>query len=123
MNDILIVSQRNHVPDHYLHNDHYDVLISAQNGMEHSQVQFGVNMRSAPSLRDSNLKPGGRISINEGMYIMTDTATIGALQTDITALVETNVHWNQSTQDKYPTNYGANLYNQEWCVPQICQKS
>ena len=41
------------------------------------------------------------ISINEGMHVMSETATIGAFQVKTAALVETNnVHWNQSTRDK-----------------------
>ena len=40
------------------------------------------------------------ISINEGLHVMTETSTIGALQADIATLVETNKDWNQSTRDK-----------------------
>ncbi|KAL7524317.1 hypothetical protein ACHAXR_000531, partial [Thalassiosira sp. AJA248-18] len=40
------------------------------------------------------------ISLREGLSVMPETATIGALQLDVAALTETNVHWNQTNRDK-----------------------
>ena len=40
------------------------------------------------------------ISIREGLHVMPEIATMGALQIDVVALTETNVHWNQANREK-----------------------
>ena len=40
------------------------------------------------------------ISIREGLHVMPEIATMGALQIDVAALTETNVHWNQANREK-----------------------
>jgi len=37
-------------------------------------------------------------SIREGLQLMLETATIGALQIDVAIFTETNVHWNQENR-------------------------
>ena len=43
------------------------------------------------------------ISIREGLHVMPEIATMGALQIDVAALTETNVHWNQANREKNGT--------------------
>ena len=40
------------------------------------------------------------ISFREGLDVMPETATIGALQVHVAALTDTNIHWTQSSRDK-----------------------
>ena len=40
------------------------------------------------------------IGIREGLDLMPETATIGALQLDVAGLTETNVPWSQANKDK-----------------------
>ena len=49
------------------------------------------------------------ISMREGLDVMPETATIGSLQLDVTALTETNVHWNKATQEKMTTQLYQHL--------------
>ena len=51
------------------------------------------------------------ISIREGLKVMPEIATIGALDIDVAAFTETNVHWNQSTRDKVQHQLHINLGN------------
>ena len=53
------------------------------------------------------------ISLCEGLEVMPENAVIGALQIDVTALTETNIHWNQSNRDKSNTSSTITLGTQE----------
>jgi len=46
------------------------------------------------------------ISILKGLHVMPEIATIGALQIDVAALTEVNVHWNQANRE----NMAQQLY-------------
>ena len=51
------------------------------------------------------------ISIREGLQVMPEIATIGALDIDVAAFTETNIHWNQTTRDKVQQQLHANIGN------------
>ena len=40
---------------------------------------------------------------SSGLHVMPEIVTIGALQIDVAALTETNVHWNQATRENMVT--------------------
>ena len=51
------------------------------------------------------------ISLREGLHVMPEVATIGALQIDIAAFTETNHHWDQSSRDKVTQQLYSHLGN------------
>ena len=56
---------------------------------------------------------------------MTETTAFGALQAYITSLVDTNMHWNQSTNYKITHQLQSHIrHSRVVCafVPQTCQK-
>ena len=52
-----------------------------------------------------------KISLREGLEVMSETAIIGVLQIDDAALTETNIYWNQSNRDKVKHQFYSHIGN------------